>query len=425
MKKKLILSSCAAVCLFAASCSKDDDNNPVVDPKGSFIIVASSTETSYLLQADDLSSGELTIEGNGLETDGGTEWQFINGKYLYRLVYNQGNPGVAASYELDANGQIKARSKTFESPRFTTVGNFDKYVLTAASVDTDTQDGAGNKAKGITFSYIDAETQTLQPKTIIAENFLGNGEYVTVSGLVEANGKFYTAVCPLGVSAYGAAARGGSASTITAYPDSVWVAIYDGVSFTNPRIIRDSRLSYATTRFRSQYWSNIAVDDRENVYVFSSAYDSRTNNKSGVLRINAGTDAFDSNYFVDIQALAGGHKVCMPYHITGDYFLLRMYSAPNSVAFTGSSPTAYKLAIFNAAAKTFNWVTKGLPAEENIGSISKRPVASDGLIYVPIVLSDGSQPAIYAIDPVTATATKGLVVTCNSITAVGKLFPLE
>lgn len=422
MKKKLILSSFAAVCLFAASCSKDDDNNPVVEPKGSFIIVASSTETSYLLQTDNLSSGELTIEGNGLETDGGTEWQFIKGKYLYRLVYNQGNAGIAASYELDANGQIKARSKTFESPRFTTVGNFGNYVLTASSVDTDTQNEAGKKAKGIVFSYIDAETQELQSKTINAENFLGNGEYVTVSGLVEANGKFYTAVCPLGMSDYGAAASAASSYSGTHYPDSVWVAVYNDVSFTNPRIIRDNRLSYATTRFRSQYWPNIVTDDRDNVYVFSSAYDANTTKPSGVLRINAGTNVFDPNYFVNIQSLASEHKVCMPYHITGDYFLLRMYSEPNSTAFTGTSPTAYKLAIFNAADKSFRWVTTGLPVEENIASISKRPVASDGLIYVPIVLSDGSQPAIYAIDPATATATKGVVVTCNSIAATGKLF---
>jgi hypothetical protein len=422
MKKKLLLSSFAAVCLFAASCSKDDDN-PVVEPKGSFIIVAKSTETSYLLQTDDLSAGALTIENNGLETDGGTEWQFINGKYLYRLVYNQGNPGIAASYELDANGQIKARSMTFESPRFTTVGNFGKYVLTASSVDTDTQDDAGNKAKGIVFSYIDVETQALKAKTIIAENMLGNGEYVTVSGLVEANGKFYTAVCPLGVSAYGAAKMSASSYSGTHYTDSVWVAIYDGVSFTNPRIIRDSRLSYATTRFRSQYWPNIVTDDRDNVYVFSSDYENDKNNKpSGVLRINAGTETFDPNFFVNIETASGGRHVCMPYHITGDYFLLRMYSEPNSTAFTATSPTAYKLAIFNAADKSFRWVTTGLPAEENIGSISKRPVVSDGLIYVPIVLSDGSQPAIYAIDPATATATKGVVVTCNSIDATGKLF---
>jgi hypothetical protein len=420
--RKSLLVSLAACALFAASCSDDNKNKPVVEPKGSFIIVATSTETSYLLQTDDLGSGELTIENNGLETDGGTEWQFIKGKYLYRLVYNQGSPGIAASYALDANGQIQARSMTFESPRFTTVGNFGNYVLTASSLDTDTQDGAGNKAKGIVFSYIDVETQALNSKTIIAENFLGNGEYATVSGLVEANGKFYTAVCPLGVSPYGAAAGGVEARTTTAYPDSVWIAVYDNINFTNPRIIRDNRLSYATTRFRSQYWSNIAADDRENVYVFSSAYDANTSKPSGVLRVNAGTNAFDPSYFVDIQALAGGHKVCMPYHVAGDYFLLRMYSEPNSTAFTATSPTAYKLAIFNAADKSFRWVTTGLPAEENIASISKRPVASDGLIYVPIALGDGSQPAIYAIDPATATAAKGAVVTCNSIAATGKLF---
>ncbi|MDR2058010.1 MAG: DUF4374 domain-containing protein [Dysgonamonadaceae bacterium] len=40
-----------------------------------------------------------------------------------------------------------------------------------------------------------------------------------------------------------------------------------------------------------------------------------------------------------------------------------------------------------------------------------------GIIYVPVVPVDteGSQPVIYTIDPVTATATKGTVITCNNI----------
>jgi hypothetical protein len=424
MKKKLVLSSLAAVCLLAASCDKDD-NNPVIEEeqKGSFIIAASGEGPTLLLQTDDLKSGETTIVNNGLEAESATEWEFHRNKYLYRLVYNQGNAGIGSSYALNANGVLEQRPITFEvRSRFTTYGSYDKYVVTAAAVATDTKDAAENVAQGVTFTCIDTEAQTLATKTIVTENFLGNGEYVTFSGVAELDGKLFTAAIPLGVSDYGAANGAGEKRSSTAYPDSVWIAVFDNTNFTNPRIIRDNRLSYASARFRSQYYTNIATDDQRNLYVFSTAYDANTTKPSGVLRIKAGTETFDPNFFFDIQQASGGHKVCKPYYITGDYFLLQMYTEPNSTASTSSSPIAQRLAIFDAANKTFRWVT-GFPEVENIGSISKKLGADKGLIYVPVVPVDteGSQPAIYVIDPVTATAVKGKVVTCNSIAAVGRL----
>ncbi|MDR1023019.1 MAG: DUF4374 domain-containing protein [Prevotellaceae bacterium] len=427
MRKNLALSSLAAATLFAASCDKNDDNNSVVEePKGSFVVVATSGEASYLLQADDLTSGEMTIVNSGLETDNGTEWEFNSNKYLYCLVYNQGNAGLTSSYVLNADGQIEKRGIENEvRSRFTTHGSYGKYVVTAAAVATDTKDAAGNAAQGVTFTYIDAETQTLATKTIITENILGNGEYATFSGISEANGKLYTAGCPIGVSAYGAAkGAADTARTTTAYPDSVWIAVFDNTNFENPRIIRDGRLSYATTRFRSQFYTNLAVDDRQNLYVFSCAYESTTTKPSGVLRIKSGTEAFDPDFFFDIEAASGGHKLCRPFYIAGDYFLLQMYTEPGAPKATSSAPAAVKLAIFDAANKTFRWVT-GLPDVANIGSLSKKTAADNGKIHIAVVTADGEQPAIYTIDPATAAGTKGMAVTCTGIAALGKLIPVQ
>lgn len=59
-------------------------------------------------------------------------------------------------------------------------------------------------------TYLNAEKGTTANRDMImAENFLVTGEYVTLSGIVEANGKLYSAVIPLGLSAYGSAANGG------------------------------------------------------------------------------------------------------------------------------------------------------------------------------------------------------------------------
>jgi hypothetical protein len=411
-----------AICLFAVSCDKDSpepEPEPTVKPE--FVIVATSGEASYLLQTDTLTKGELTIVNAGLETDNGTEWEFNRNTYLYRLQYNQGNAGTSSSYILNSAGRLEERSVANEiRNRFTTHGSFDKYVVTAAAVATDTKDADGNAAQGVTFTCIDTEAQTLATKTIVTENLLGNGEYVTFSGIVGSGGKLYTAVCPVGVSAYGSSTFGaGEVRTGTAYPDNVWIAVFDDVNFSNPRIISDDRLSYATSRFRSQYYTNLAVDDRENIYVFSAAYDANTTRPSGVLRINAGASGFDPSFFFNIEEVAGGRHLYKAFYISGDDFLLQLYSDAGKPAAV-TTENSKKLAVFNAANLTFRWVT-GLPAEENIGSIGKKVAVYDDTAYVAIVPVDGSQPAIYCVDAASATATKGVVVTCSSIVAVGRL----
>jgi hypothetical protein len=428
MKKNVFTSFMAAAAILAASCDDgNDDNKLPVEPEeeqGTYIIAASSDEAAYLLQADSLDGGELTIVNAGLETESATAWVFTpNKKYLYRLVYNQGNAGTGSSYVLDEQGGIRERGIRFEiTNRFTTYGPYDKYLVTAAAGATAMTDAAGNVQQGVTFTILDTEEQTLRTKTISTENFLGNGEYVTFSGIVDVNGKLFTGVCPIGVSAYGVA-RGVDTitRTTTNYPDSVWVAIHDNINLDNPKILRDDRLSYASSRYRSQYYSNIVADDKNNVYVFSSAYDSRTTKKSGAIRVKAGTEEFDKEYYFDIETAAGGIHLFKVWHVTGDYFLLQMYTT-GSVAAMGD---AKRLAVVNVVSKSLAWVT-GLPPVENIGSFGSTPHADNGKIYLPVVTVDnGEQPTVYVIDPLTATATRGTVVACTAIGAVGKLLPLQ
>ena len=422
MKKNVFFSFMTAIVFSAVSCDKGDDTpDKEVEEKGTYVIAANSTEASYLLQTDDLESGELTIVNSGLETETGTAWLYYNNKYLYRLVYNQGNAGTGSSYILNADGAIEERGQQFQiTNRFTTYGFYGNYIITAAEGATDQKDDAGNPQRGVTFTIIGMDAETLTTKTVTTENYLGTGEYVTFSGIVDVNGKVFTGVCPIGVSAYGVAKGVAEAtSTTTAYPDSVWVAIYSNTNFDNPKILRDDRLSYASSRYRSQYYSNIVTDDNDNIYVFSSAYDSRSTKKSGVIRIKAGTEEFDKDYYFDIQTAAGGNHLFKVWHIKGDYFLLQMYTTE-----TVEMDKTKKMAIFNATSKTFTWVT-GLPSIDDIGSFGSTPYAEDDKIYIPVVTTDGNQPSIYAIDARTAVATKGVVVTCNNIGAVGKLIPLQ
>ncbi|MDR1981402.1 MAG: DUF4374 domain-containing protein [Tannerellaceae bacterium] len=408
MRKKNIFPVILAATILTAFPSCDDNKSDLPTPSAptqpfQYVVVATSQDGTYILQTDSITSGQISIKGNGIETEAASAWVFYNEKYAYDLVYKQGDPAEVAAYELDADGKLKRRLNTYQMPsRYTTYGYFGDYITTAVSVTR--KDGT----PGLSFNLLDVNKQEITEKVIAGGNFTGNGETANLSGILEVGDTFFSGICTTP-----AVNAGGSTGTVTAYPDSVWVGIFD--KDLNYTILRDGRLSYATGRFRSGYHTNLAKDNKDNVYVFSSAYDNRTTKPSGALRVKKGETRFDPDYFFDIQTPAKGRHLFKVWHITGDYFLLQMYNKPNQT----SEAVWSVLAVVDVEKKTYREVT-GLPAIDKITSIGSTPYAGDGIIAVPIVSKD-EYPHIYIIDPVTAVATKGVEIVADGITAVGKL----
>lgn len=446
-----------AVCAIFTSC--EDNHSPELPATGSgnYVITATVDNVNTVLQAAAIGSGEISARNAGVEADGGTQWVYYKDRYLYNLQYNDGNAGGTTSFAMNASGQVEARPKSYNITRFTTYGIVGEHIITVSAVDTDTKDASGNQAKGLGFNYLDVEAENNRTAVIPGENFLGNGEFVTFSGFVEANDRIYTSVVSMGMSKYGVNYDGGSrvrypelVSTyaggqgsgsfdigvipVTQFPDSAWVAIYKDDTFTKPVIARTDKIGFAAGRMKSQYYQTIWSDDDGNIYVFSPGYGRNHTGDfkktgtlpSGVMRINAGEEKFDGTYYCNIEDLSGGFALYKCWHITDDWFLLQMYTggtdAQDAIGGIGGGTNA--IAVFKGSTKEFRYVTEGLPAQDNITSFGNAPYAEDGCIYVPVVTNDGAQPAIYKIDPATAKATKGLVVTSDSISSVGRLVPV-
>src|SRR5690606_33305330 len=104
----------------------------------SYVIVAGSDEASYLLTSESLNTGSITNAKNGEETENGTYWVYYQDKYLFRLVYNQGNAGISSSYILDDQGKVKERNNTYEIKRFTSYGTYKDYIITSSTNDLGT-----------------------------------------------------------------------------------------------------------------------------------------------------------------------------------------------------------------------------------------------------------------------------------------------
>ena len=464
MKKDFFLNGFAAIAIVGMALSACTDNEPDygsgTEAKGEYVIAssvpASGNTTNVLLTSETLDKGTVSTVNNGLVNDGATQWVFYKNQYLYALTYNQGNAGTTRSYIMDSNNEVKARSGEFAVKRFTTYGIYDKYIMTSSTGDGPTAyaDENGYLPKMFLLSYLDVSAETFttndtQNKAYMSENFLGNGEYVTLAGILERNNKLYSAAIPMGLSQYGSATDGGkwilpgnedlvktedggsNSSSYkkgelqwTQYPNKCWVAIFDDETLTNKKIIETDKISYACGRFKSQYYQTIWAADNGDIYLFSPSYaktmaDKRqqTTLDAGVVRIKAGTEEFDPDYYYSIEAQTGGKSFIRCWHITGDYFLLLMYD--RSLTETGF--TANQLAIYKGETGKLTYVT-GLPSADLISGFGNTPYVENGYAYMAVTTTEG-YPSIYKIDPVGAVATKGVSIEATQISGVGKLQP--
>ena len=462
LSKSLLPAALLAATL--TSCGADEPNNspvtPVVEQKGTFVIPADITASGnaashVLLTTANLSSGTLSPRDNGLLFDGGFEYIFFQNKYLCTLQYNQANAGTTRSYIL-RNGQLEKRDKGFEVRRFTTYGTWNDELMTVSTGDgnKDAADANGYLPKTFLVSYLNipAETErnndTKQPQ-FLSENFLGNGEYVTLSGLLQREGKLYAAAIPMGLSQYGSSVDGGKyirngyADLVkkenggikssaykkgelqwTQYPDECWIAIFDNNAFEGRKLIKTDKISYACGRFKSQYFQMIWNDADGDLYVFSPSFAKTMTDKrqqtslpAGVVRVKKGEADFDKNYYFNLETLTGGRAFQRTFPVGGDNFLFYLYN--KGYGQLTNQDLANELGVFSAKSGKFVSVT-GLPAD--VVSLGNRPYAENGVAYVPVMTKTG-KPAIYQINLSTGVATRGVEVDATQLNAVGRLLP--
>lgn len=439
---------------------KDNPNNGSGDATGKFVFattVQGSNATSYvLLTGESLDQGSLSTVNNGLLNDGATQWVFYK-DYLYALTYNQGNAGTTRSYILNDEGEMEARSIEYRISRFSSYGAYDDDIITMSTGEGSAAfaDANGYKPMTLLVTYLNAYNETSRTNDTSTgaysmENFLGNGEYVTLAGAEQSGSKLYCGAVPMGLSQYGAAydngkwirdgfehlvhdEAGGTGSGAykkgelvgTQYPDECWVAIYDNEDMLNPVLARTDKISTPCGRYRSQYYQTIWAADNGDIYVFSASYaKTMTDNgqktvlPAGVCRIPAGSTSFDDYYCNIEEQTPGGNRSFMRcWHAGGASFLMVMYDK----SLTEKNPAATDLAIFDANAKKLTYVT-GLP--ENVTSIGKTVYSQNGNVYIPVNVKDES-PAIYAINVVTARAVKGVTIDATDITGFGYMTPVK
>lgn len=453
-KSKLNILFCSALMagMVMTSCKGEELSEPnkkTETPTSKYVLAVTVDKANYLLTTDDLSKGVVSTVGNGMTVDAATNWVTINDNRLFGMIYKQGNPATANTFFVNASGEVEKTPLQYDVKRYSTYGIYKDYVVAAATADSDQKDAAGNTAKALEFSLLNAVDGKRTPQSVMAENFLGNGEYVTLAGFQQSGDWVYTSVVPMGLSVYGSTAEGGKyvkypelvkkednnelkSSSYkkgelqwTQYPDSAWVAIYDGLDFTQkPTIIKTGKISYAAGRFKSQYYQMIWADAEGDLYVFSPNFSTiygdadvqKSKHPAGVVRIKKGEKKFDEDYYVNLSEQANGHSFIRTWFAGGSKFLLQMFSGEMGKNAEGAD----ELAIFDAKTKKLTYVT-GLPAKGEYSFVTTpTPLIDNGKIYFPVNHKAGN-PAVYVIDTATAKATKGIEVVGTSLGCITKL----
>ena len=169
MKRKLHLGLLGLSFMgLMTACSEDYVNNNggenVDGSQSSFVVAATLGEANKLLKSDALNSGTISANNAGKVTDLGTTWIYYQDKYLYRLVYNQGNAGLSSSYEMSQNGTIEERDYSYEIPRFTSFGIYNNYIITSFTGDLGSSYAVlnGYLLIGFLFSYLVLESENIR-----------------------------------------------------------------------------------------------------------------------------------------------------------------------------------------------------------------------------------------------------------------------
>ncbi|MBG49713.1 MAG: hypothetical protein CML05_15605 [Pseudozobellia sp.] len=421
MKKVNLFFSLLFMGLLFVGCSSDDNggNNPGTEnPTGEelqpeemekYVVTATPLATEgvadYILTTDDLSSGSISTEGNGIEQDGTYRYYVTNNDKFFSLLYGQGNPGAVTTYGLNSEGELELLSD-FQAE---TVQAFE-------AVDDDILMMKISRSSDAPFAYwYRLDTNSLQ---IAAEGQINtqeladneNGEIAFFSWITQIDDKVYL---PYFLVKGCCDDRFG-----TEFPDEAHIAVYSYPEMEYVETISDDR-----TSFIGRYFVNgLTADENGDAYAFSSAVATNAGEfnstlPSAITRIPNGSSSFDSFYF-NLEQASGGYVIDSHIYAGNGKFVGIMQ---NKTEMTSAYGGGKEFAIIDVYNETFEWVS-GLPDPSTITTLTYRNnyVSEDGkTVYVGITTETGS--FVYNIDVDGAAATQGLEVEGGVITALHSL----
>ena len=402
---KKIVTTALSVLAFATiltSCKKSS-SEAVAENPGNYVLavtpVASTGVADYLVTANDLESGTVSIIGNGVEQDGTYRYYVTSDKKFFSMLYGQGNPGAVTVYDVKDGKINKLNDFTAATVHAFAPVNKDILMVKVPRAFAATGPTLAN------WYIVSTETNAQTSEgTLDAVAASGNGEIAHFSWIKQVGDKVYAPFFSITGRTFE-----------TNYPDFAGIAVYSYPSMQYEKTIKDTR-----TSFIGRYFTDgLAVVENGDTYAFSSSVakkgDVMTSTKpSAITRLKSGTTEFDQTYLMNFETASNGYVITNWLYVGQNKFIAQVEPKETKGAYVDGK----RLAILDVVSQTVTMVT-GFPEADQIANVTVNNYSpKDGKTgYMGVNLVDGTT-WVYKVDASTNTATRGLKVEGGLITAI-------
>lgn len=381
--------------LFFMACEKEE--TPTTGKTANYVMSlrtlgANDESSDYILTVDNLLTGEISAQGNGLELVG---WNYTGkfGDTFFSFGYDLNE---CVGYKVENNELVEKGKFAFE--RFDVITPLDNDYFMAIGAPW----GGGSydcQLQVVDINDISIAKTVLHP---IYVSFDPNDEAIQLNAwpttsFVDGD-KFYVSFYTLN-----------GESWETPNTDTAYVSIYSYPELAYIKTIKDDRTG-PIGYYGAQ--PSIITDEKGDHYTLSSgAYSAgftQVTKKSAILKIASGADAFDDDYFFDVEET--GYKVTSAVYVANGLAVANVISTAideeaGKVSqwglFSESTPLL-NTAIINIYNKTIT-VVEDVPLHG--GQYQTPFLLEDGKVYCSV--NNGTDTYIYQVDPVNARATIG------------------
>ncbi|MEM9144355.1 MAG: hypothetical protein AAGA86_15300 [Bacteroidota bacterium] len=259
--------------------SNSDDDFDI--PNAQFLVGAQVGEEGYFLTTDNLTSGTLSVVGNGSE--GFAALSVSVDGYLYILNNTE---SLTEKFELTENGPVKvdAISNTALTP-----GGFFRYIQATENGDLFLSNNPNDDGL-VPYAIIDIETFAATSNGFITFPAINDKNNLWVNGLVQDDKIYFGSVY-------------GDAATWTQLADSLITVKYDYPSMTNPEVLASTASAGMTAGYRT---NGSFTTENGDIYQYNMTsslwygHDELADKPSVFVRIKDGD--YDDSYVFDISA---------------------------------------------------------------------------------------------------------------------------
>lgn len=400
-----------AMIIVAGACSDDDatTNEPETDPeteepKGGYILgfrTSTEPQADYIVYADSLNGGAISATGTGIE-QGGWSYYYKAGDTYLAFDYTN---SIATGYRFNDKNELKQAGQ-FAFERMDLFGDAPdgNAVGIGAPWGGGSYDCKIQIIDGQDVSISKSQTTPIYDKVFYEGTQLNAWPTSTwVDG-----GKLYVAFYSV---------LGGE-EWLTPSTDTAYVSVYSYPGLQYESTFKDTRTGPIG------YYSSqpcVLTDENGDRYTLSSASIAagftQSTKPSGILKIRKGTQAFDEDYFFNVEEL--GYRVMGGAYVGNGIVVARVISAeldatlPPWAAFSVADAPIHNIAVLDLNAKTLK-IVEEIPLHG--GQYLSPFLIEDGKVWASIT-SSKSEAFVYQIDPATAKGTKGARIEGSEIQA--------